>query len=103
MRPAARSSWTRSRNTRHVSRSTARYPTRSHFRRTRPIALVAGLLFLVATEVVARELMFGVEMAGALLLFARSSVIRRFVFPLALLLSLAVLVRLGLLPGVLFN
>ena len=72
-------------------------------RRTRRVAWVVAVAFMVAVEVVARELMFGIEFACALLLFAYPDRVRRAVLPVAVLLGLLVLVRLGLLPEVRFH
>jgi len=73
------------------------------WRRSRPFAWVATLLFIAGTELVARELMFGVEFAFGTLLFARGDVARRAVWPAAALLALLVLVRAGMLPEVAFH
>jgi len=72
-------------------------------RATRPFAWVAGLVFVVAMEIVAREFMFGIEIACAMLLFSRTDVIRRAILPVAILLAALVLMRVGLLPGILFH
>jgi len=73
------------------------------FRATRPFAWISGLLFVVAMEVVAREFMFGIEVACAMLLFARTDVIRKAILPVTILLAALVLMRAGLLPGFLFH
>jgi len=73
------------------------------FRATRQVAWVMGLVFVVAMEVVAREFMFGIEVACAMLLFSRSDLIRRAILPVAVLLAILVLMRSGLLPGFLFH
>jgi hypothetical protein len=67
-------------------------------RATRTFAWIATCGLILAMEVVTRELMFGVEFAAAILLFARGNALRRSVLPLALLLLAALLVRLGVLP-----
>jgi len=67
--------------------------------RTWPIAC----LWVVCIELVARELMFGVEFCAALALFARGDRLTRWVVPIALFLGSLLLVRLGLLPEVLFH
>jgi hypothetical protein len=72
-------------------------------RATRRFAWIAACLFVVATEAVARELMFGVEFVAALTLFHRGQATRRMVVPAAVVLGLLVLMRLGVLPEVLFN
>jgi hypothetical protein len=73
------------------------------FRTTRPFAWVSGLLFVVAMEVVAREFMFGIEVACAMLLFARTDLIRRAILPVTVLLAALVLMRAGLFPAFLFH
>jgi hypothetical protein len=72
-------------------------------RATRAFACVLTCAMILAVELVARELMFGVEFSAATLLFARGNVLRRTVLPFALLLCAAVLVRVGLLPDVVFH
>ena len=72
-------------------------------RTTRTPAWIAALALVVATELVARELMFGVEFGAALVLFARRDLLRRCVVPVALLLALLLAIRLGLLPPVGFH
>lgn len=70
--------------------------------RTRRAAMIAACLVFVATEVVARELMFGVEFLAAILLFDRGDLLRRLVVPTGALLALLILIRL-VLPGVTFH
>jgi len=72
-------------------------------RATRALACVATCALIVATELVARELMFGVEFVAAVLLFLRGDALRRFIVPAAVLLGLLVLVRLGVFPEVGFH
>ena len=72
-------------------------------RATRTFAWIATCGLIVAMELVTRELMFGVEFATAILLFARGNVLRRSILPLGLLLLAALLVRLGVLPDVSFH
>jgi hypothetical protein len=60
-------------------------------------------LLVVSIELVARELMFGVEFCAAIALFARGDRLTRWVVPIAMFLGLLVLVRLGLLPEVVFH
>jgi hypothetical protein len=72
-------------------------------RRTRAWAWIAAVALLAATELVAREMMFGIEFAAALMLFARGAVVQRFVVPAGLLLGALVAVRAGWLPEVLFH
>ena len=73
------------------------------FRATRRVALIAACALVVGTQLVAREFLFGVEFGSALLLFARTDIIRRAVWPAAIFLGLLVLVRLGFLPEVAFH
>ena len=61
-------------------------------------AWIAAALFMVATQLVARELVFGVEFVCALALFSSSAVLRRWVVPVAVLLSVLLAFRSGLLP-----
>ena len=70
---------------------------------TRTFAWIGTALLIVVTEAVARELMFGVEFLAAVLLFARADLVRPLLPPAALFLGVLVLIRLGLLPEVLFH
>lgn len=72
-------------------------------RSTRRFAWITAFGFVLVTEVVARELMFGIEFACAILLFARTDPVRRAVWPVAVLLALLVLMRVGVVPGVAFH
>jgi len=72
-------------------------------RATRRLACVATCVLIAVTEIVAREMMFGIEFAAATLLFLRGDALRRLVVPFAILLGLMVLVRLGVLPGPVFH
>ena len=72
-------------------------------RTTRKFAWIAACTFVLATEIVARELMFGVEFIAALSLFAWRDVTRWMVVPAAIVLAVLVCMRLGLVPDVLFN
>jgi hypothetical protein len=72
-------------------------------RRTRTFAWIGTAVLIVATEAVARELMFGVEFLAAVLLFARADLVRPLVRPAAVFLGVLVLIRLGLLPEVVFH
>jgi hypothetical protein len=58
---------------------------------------------VAAIQLGAREMMFGVEFCAALTLFARGDRLTRWVGAITVLLGLLVLVRLGLLPTVLFH
>ena len=69
----------------------------------RRFAWPAACLFVLALELVARELMFGVEFCAAVALFSRRDRLTRWVVPVAVFLGLLVLVRLGWLPAVLFH
>ena len=73
------------------------------FLRPRPVAWVLACVFMVGTQVVARELFFGIEFIAAILLFARRNVLSPIVRPVAVLLVLGILVRLGWLPQVIFH
>lgn len=70
--------------------------------RTRRLAIAAALAFLLAVEVAAREAFFGLVFANAILLFTWSDVHRRLVPFVALVLVLMIMVRLGILPPVVF-
>ena len=70
---------------------------------TRGAAWVAGCVFVVVTELVAREMMFGVEFVAALSLFAWRDVTRWLVIPAAIVLAVLICMRAGLFPEVLFN
>ena len=72
-------------------------------RTTRVAACAAACAMLAAASVAARELMFGVEFAAAILLFLPGNTLRRLVLPLAVLLAVLVLVRLEVLPEVVFH
>jgi len=72
-------------------------------RATRTVACVATCCLIVVVEAVAREFLFGIEFFAAILLFAGSDVIRHIVKPVAVLLALLVLVRLGALPEIVFR
>ena len=72
-------------------------------RATRRFACIATCGMIFAMELVTRELMFGVEFAAAILLFARGNALRRSVLPFAVLLLAALLVRLGVVPDVGFH
>lgn len=72
-------------------------------RATRRLACVATCALIAATEIVAREMMFGIEFAAATMLFLRGGGLRRLTLPFALLLGLLMLVRFGVLPGPAFH
>jgi hypothetical protein len=72
-------------------------------RRTRSAACVMACVFMLMTEAAAREFMFGIQFVCALLLFLRSGLLRRMVAPVAVILALLILVRLALLPEILFH
>ena len=74
-----------------------------YVRTTRTWAWVAACAFFLVTQSMARELMFGIEFAGAILLFARSDLIRKAVWPVAALLLLLCLMRLGVVPEITFH
>lgn len=73
------------------------------WRRTRTVAALAGIVLVAAIEVGARELFFGLVFANAILLFLPGTVHRRLVIPVAALLALMALSRLGVLPAVVFH
>jgi len=70
---------------------------------TRRFAWIATIALVIGTEIVAREFMFGVEFAAAVLLFARNDLVRPFVIPVAVFLAMLILSALGILPEVLFH
>jgi hypothetical protein len=70
---------------------------------TRRYAWIAAVAFVAVTQVVAREFMFGVEFACAILLFARGDRVSRMVVPVAVFLALLLLVRLGILWDLVFH
>lgn len=72
-------------------------------RRTRPAALAATILFLVAVESAAREIFFGAIAVNLLLLFSRRNWNRRLLPLFLALYALLILVRLGLAPGWFFT
>jgi hypothetical protein len=72
-------------------------------RATRVGACVATCVTIVAAEVAARELLFGVEFIAAALLFLPGDTLRRMVLPLAAVLVALLLGRLGVLPEVGFH
>jgi hypothetical protein len=70
---------------------------------TRTFACVATCALIAGAELLAREMMFGIEFAAATLLFLPGDFLRRCVVPAAVLLAALVLVRLGLFPEVGFH
>ncbi len=70
---------------------------------TRRYAWILGCAFVIATEAVAREFLFGVEFACAIVLFARRDLVGWLVWPVTVFLALLVLMRLGVVPEVVFN
>jgi hypothetical protein len=72
-------------------------------RSTRTFACVATCALIAGAGLLAREMMFGIEFAAATLLFLPGDLLRRCVVPAAALLAALVLVRLGILPEVLFH
>lgn len=69
-------------------------------RRTRQVAMVATIAFIVVTEVVAREVSFGCMYVSSLLLFSNRELNRPWLRICAVLLALMMLVGLGILPAV---
>ena len=72
-------------------------------RATRRFACVATCALIAGAAVLAREMMFAVEFTAATLLFLPGGFLRQCVVPSAVLLAALVLVRLGVLPEVLFH
>lgn len=72
------------------------------WRRTRTAAVAAALVLLCAIEAGAREVFFGLVFANAILLFLRGTLHRRLVPVFAIVCTLLLLVRLGVLPDVVF-
>jgi len=70
--------------------------------RARTLAVCAAMLLLLAIEVGARELFFGLIMVNALLLFPTVDASRRFVPLFAVVLGYLMLVRVGLVPDMVF-
>ncbi len=70
--------------------------------RTRALAVGAALAFLFAIELGAREVFFGLAVANAILLLLRGDLHRRLIPLFAALLALLLLVRVGVLPDVVF-
>ena len=70
--------------------------------RTRAMAACAAVAFVILIEIAARELFFGLVTINSLLLFFRSDLNRRLVLPIAGLLALLILNRLGVGPAVVF-
>jgi hypothetical protein len=72
-------------------------------RATRTFACVATCALIAGAELLAREMMFGIEFAAATLLFLPGDFLRRCVVPAAVLLAALLLVRLGVFPEVGFH
>lgn len=72
------------------------------FRRTRVIAVILALVFLVCVEVAARELFFGLLFANSLLLFWPRGVHRKALPAFAVILFCLLLMRAGILPEMVF-
>jgi hypothetical protein len=71
-------------------------------RRTRVVAVAGALVFLLAIEVGAREVFFGLTFSNALLLFLPGDAHRLFVPAFATVATLLLLVRLAVLPDAVF-
>jgi len=67
--------------------------------RTRGLAVAGGLLLMAAIEVAARELFFGMIAVSSLLLFVRSDLNRRMLWPFVLVCAVLLLARVGVLPA----
>ena len=72
------------------------------WRRTRQVAMVSGLVFLLGIEMAAREFFFGLIYINMLLLFLERDVNRRLVGAFAAVLACLLLVRFKVLPEVIF-
>lgn len=72
------------------------------WRRTRPFAVVAAVALICAIEVAAREVFFGLLYVNLILLFLERPWHPKLVAPIAVVLALLALVRLGWLPPVVF-
>lgn len=72
------------------------------WRRTRVVAVAAALAFLCAIEIGAREVFFGLVFANAILLYLPGAPQRRLLPVVVLLLAALLLVRLGVLPAMVF-
>jgi len=72
------------------------------WRRTRAVAIVTGLLFLLSIETAARELFFGLIYVNMLLLFFERDINRRVLPVYVVVLACMLLVRFKLLPEVIF-
>ena len=71
-------------------------------RRTRPLAVIGGIVFLVGIEAAAREFFFGLIYINMLLLFLERDVNRRLVGVFGAVLVCLLLVRLKVLPELIF-
>jgi len=72
------------------------------WRRTRPFAIAAAVALIAAIEVAAREVFFGLLYVNLILLFLERPWHPKLVAPVAVVLALLVLVRVGWLPPVVF-
>jgi hypothetical protein len=71
-------------------------------RRTRPLGIVAAIAFIAAIELGAREVFFGLVYVNAVLLFAATDLNRRLIGVFAAGLAVLMLIRVGVLPEVVF-
>jgi hypothetical protein len=72
------------------------------WRRTRPFAIAAAVALIVAIEVAAREVFFGLLYLNLILLFLDRALHPKLVLPVVGILVALVLVRVGVLPAVVF-
>ncbi len=72
------------------------------WRRTRPFAVAAAIVLIIAIELAAREVFFGLLYLNLILMFLETRVHAKLVAPAAVFLGYLVLVRLGWLPTVTF-
>jgi hypothetical protein len=73
------------------------------WRRTRAVGVAAAVVLVLAIEIAAREVFFGLVFLDAILLFARRDLHSRLVPAVAVLLAAMALSRLGVLPEVVFH
>lgn len=72
------------------------------WRRSRPLAIAAAVALIVAIEVAAREVFFGLLYVNLILLFLERPWHPKLVAPVAALLAILVLIRVGWLPTAVF-
>ena len=72
-------------------------------RPTRRVAVVAVSVFIILTEVVAREFLFGALFLNLILMFVRTDLNQRMIKLFAASLACLMLIRIGLLPEITFH